>query len=488
MSTSSSSSVNSFSYQDNHNWKLCVTVLELLQNVMQVQNIYELIPQLFDILKRLVDVESNPNVDYVKQLVLSALLRCCTNLPPQKVATVERQIKIDLIIRCIRTTTNAQTHHHALLLLAIAAAASPDQVLHNLVDIFTFMGTSVVARYDDAYSFQIMSKIIENVIPKMVEKSGEVINLLKVFSDIIIDVPSHRRQMVYSKLIETLGASEYFWIFLGVLLEGYVMRYEANPKKGSQKNKRRGEEDSEYPEQIEIALNIAKNFSPQINLKTCFMLINFINYLPMERGLKLEEKNPQFDAIFDVGFHSDKQLRFFRYITLQLVRAILASTDNTDSVVINIDDNTRAELRPVCTSLVGDILRFIPHVTKAANGQVHQAYWKVVLNYCYDILDNTVSLLKPDLFLQTIQELIHKHELYSVRIKALEILIRKLMNNFFEDTDESALLSLLEPLNEIVESVGNETVSDTFNPQCNPIITLIIFFKTFTDTRQYNKH
>lgn len=428
---------------------------------MQVQTIYELIPSLFNILKRLVDSEPNPSVDYVKQLVLSALLRCCNDIPPRKLTEVERQIKIDLIIRCIRSSSNAQTHHHALLLLAIAAAASPDQVLHNLVDIFTFVGTSV-ARYDDAYSFQIMSKIIENVIPRIVQKSGEVTSLLKVFSDIIVDVPSHRRLIVYTKLIETLGPSKYFWTFLSVLLEGYVVRSDTQPKKTSAKSKtRRVDEESEYPEQIEIALHIAKNFSAQVNVETCTILMQFINYLPLERGVKVDERNLQFDAIFDVNGHSDKQLRFFRYALFQLVLGILASTD-TEIIVINVDDNTRSELRPFCSNLIGDILRYIPFATKAASGITRVDYWKVILNYCYDVLDSTVSLLTPDLFLKTTQELIQKHKLYSVRVKALEILIRKLQTNFFDDVEETVMLSLLEPLSEIIESVGVEKVSVYF--------------------------
>ena len=59
-----------------------------------------------------------------------------------------------LIVQCIRVSNNPQTHHQALLLLSLAAQLFPSHVLHNIMAIFTFMGTSVL-RQDDAYSFQV---------------------------------------------------------------------------------------------------------------------------------------------------------------------------------------------------------------------------------------------------------------------------------------------------------------------------------------------
>lgn len=41
-------------------------------------------------------------------------------------------------------------------------------MLHNVLAIFTFMGSSIL-RQDDAYSFQVISKIVDTIIPILVK-------------------------------------------------------------------------------------------------------------------------------------------------------------------------------------------------------------------------------------------------------------------------------------------------------------------------------
>jgi len=41
-------------------------------------------------------------------------------------------------------------------------------VLHNVMSIFTFMGASVV-RQDDSYSFEVITKTLDTVIPALIQ-------------------------------------------------------------------------------------------------------------------------------------------------------------------------------------------------------------------------------------------------------------------------------------------------------------------------------
>ena len=43
-----------------------------------------------------------------------------------------------------------------------------DKVLHNVMPIFTFMGASVV-RKDDSYSFEVITKTLDTVIPALIQ-------------------------------------------------------------------------------------------------------------------------------------------------------------------------------------------------------------------------------------------------------------------------------------------------------------------------------
>lgn len=43
-----------------------------------------------------------------------------------------------------------------------------EKVLHNVMSIFTFMGASVV-RQDDSYSFEVITKTMDTVIPALIQ-------------------------------------------------------------------------------------------------------------------------------------------------------------------------------------------------------------------------------------------------------------------------------------------------------------------------------
>lgn len=58
----------------------------------------------------------------------------------------------------VSTASNPQTFNQALLLMASLARLSPDSVLHNVMPIFTFMGSNVFHR-DDQYSFKVIQKV-----------------------------------------------------------------------------------------------------------------------------------------------------------------------------------------------------------------------------------------------------------------------------------------------------------------------------------------
>ena len=43
-----------------------------------------------------------------------------------------------------------------------------EKVLHNVMSIFTFMGASVM-RQDDSYSFEVITKTLDTVIPALIQ-------------------------------------------------------------------------------------------------------------------------------------------------------------------------------------------------------------------------------------------------------------------------------------------------------------------------------
>jgi len=69
-------------------------------------------------------------------------------------------MSIDLIPTTV--TNNPQTFHQALLLISNLTRLAPDSVLHNIMPIFTFMGSNVFHR-DDTYSFAVVQKVPKSI-------------------------------------------------------------------------------------------------------------------------------------------------------------------------------------------------------------------------------------------------------------------------------------------------------------------------------------
>ena len=68
----------------------------------------------------------------------------------------------------LTASTNPQTSHQALLLLAQLGPLVPDQLVHNVMPIFTFMGANVLQR-DDAYSLRVVDRTLESIVPALVK-------------------------------------------------------------------------------------------------------------------------------------------------------------------------------------------------------------------------------------------------------------------------------------------------------------------------------
>ena len=61
-----------------------------------------------------------------------------------------------------------QCDYNRLIGVIFGAFFFQEKVLHNVMSIFTFMGASVV-RQDDSYSFEVITKTLDTVIPALIQ-------------------------------------------------------------------------------------------------------------------------------------------------------------------------------------------------------------------------------------------------------------------------------------------------------------------------------
>lgn len=129
-------------------------------------------------------------------------------------------IGIEPIIKSIRSTTNPRTSQRALLVAAELARLIPDAVLHNVMPIFTFMGSADLQR-DDAYTFGVVEKTVKSIVPVLISSLRETAAstgldlwnaasaFISIFTDMAARLPKHRTLPFFVHLVESLGAQEF---------------------------------------------------------------------------------------------------------------------------------------------------------------------------------------------------------------------------------------------------------------------------------------
>ena len=187
-----------------------------------------LLYELFEVLRVAVDLHCGllaTNAEQMMQLAMSCIEKLVGILPKSAAAIpvdVTQALRADTIVSVIKSSNNPQTFQHALLLLSKIANIAPEAVLHNVMPIFTFVGSTVLQR-DDAFSFSVVEKVLQSIVPALVSsfKASEVAQesrfallcearaFVRIFTDAAAHVPRHRRQMFFRLLVDILGADEF---------------------------------------------------------------------------------------------------------------------------------------------------------------------------------------------------------------------------------------------------------------------------------------
>ncbi|KAG2757731.1 hypothetical protein P692DRAFT_20824545 [Suillus brevipes Sb2] len=193
------------------------TFLAEILGTKELPGSFDLLTQLLDTLGKIIHYDSPipSDTSYPCQMLMAAVEQAASKItePPA------RPIRLDILVEIIRVSENPQTFNQALLLMAGLARLAPDSVLHNIMPIFTFMGTNVFHR-DDSYSFKVVQNTIENIVPVMVSslKSRHPPGLelyigarefLRIFTDASNHIPRHRRQNFFIHLADVLGPQEF---------------------------------------------------------------------------------------------------------------------------------------------------------------------------------------------------------------------------------------------------------------------------------------
>lgn len=205
-------------------------VLQLLEN-SEPSSHPELLNGLFTTLSELQHFRTvvGSELGYLQNLVLRSLLAMMPTYKANKNLSIDNSGGYgDLLVNCIQKSSSPVVQNAALLLIASLATTAPDLVLHSVMPIFTFMGTSVLRQSDD-YSAHVVSQTIKEVIPPLIEslRHGRknpvtgASEILVSFTTAYEHIPAYRRQPLFVALVETLGAREFLFALVGMLVDRY---------------------------------------------------------------------------------------------------------------------------------------------------------------------------------------------------------------------------------------------------------------------------
>ncbi|EGI62269.1 PREDICTED: HEAT repeat-containing protein 1 [Acromyrmex echinatior] len=435
-------------------WKRGVILLEFVEHADNIKNEELLYSVLFDLLNVCLSLEEQSPIEYTNQLLLSTIFW----MMKKKLPVRDADLQISLIVKCIRTSRNPQTHHHALLVLVeFLRNMNVHHALFNLMPIFTFMGSTMV-RQDDAYSIQIISKTLETVVPiiNATDNATHACELLRTFIVSLPHIPEHRRMPLFVKLLQLLDNHLHLYYLL--TFESYVMKI------ASQK--------VEHPTQwLDFALQVSQEFPPYRLLQICTKVVQFIKLLPTdieeEQGRR-EAMKFQYKNIYDVTKSTPKSLRHYKITAVQFLSNLLSSEDFINRVAV-LNQDEIDNINKHCDHLAIELIMLIQIISKIADQHQNRPsakYWKVLLHHLYDVLDLVNNLLPNTLFLQSIKNLL-KHEILLVKKKALELLNARLLQKKFGEDAHEELLSLVKPLTDFfkvevkIENQEQEIVQQT---------------------------
>ncbi|XP_023805335.1 HEAT repeat-containing protein 1 [Oryzias latipes] len=478
-------------------WQKVTLILELLQHKKKLKRAQMLVPVLFSLLSRSLEPQAgnHGNMEYTKQLLLSCLLNICLKMVPQSAVTLdEEKFSVELVVQCIRASEMPQTHHQALLLLGAIAPIFPEKVLHNIMPIFTFMGASVM-RLDDAYSFCVIDKTVQMVIPALIQAYrlpdgsssshvvGVVTKVMHVFVDALPHVPEHRRLPILTQLVTTLGPTHFLWVLLLLLL-----KLHATQSAAMQATPTASERDAALERDVDFWISMCCQFKVGDQLTSLIHTLKFLLQLPddkndaapkraaVHRGAKKEaEKEEKVEElIFNVEAHSSKELRHFKFLSVSFMAQLLGSSSFIQKVAEHTDegeDDSQPPLQQLQQQLLEQNLCYIHSVARCVedNADKHTAkFWRVLLNKAYEVLDKVNALLPTDTFITVMRGLMG-NQLASVRRKAMELLNNKLQTQ--TQWDETQVTVLLELISDLLSVVGkgqgskDEQAEQTINRQ-----------------------
>ena len=389
----------------------------------------ELLETLFHTLQSLkhFKAQMRSGLGYLQSLVLGSLLGIVSGLKARPAVKIDPSVvRTDLLVDCVRNSDSLQVQNGALLLIASLASIAPEPVLHSVMPIFTFMGSSVL-RQDDDYSAHVIDQTIEQVIPPLVQslrrQKRDVVSgtseLLLSFTAAFEHIPLHRRLRLFEALITKLGPED----FLAALLAMLANRYAADA-------------------QVQrFTVKLAERFDPELQLHI------FGKYLEIVEDT-LKPKPGISKSLLGIGETDGRPKAAAALDLLRVLSCLLRSQSlvHKISAILMKNDGDASRVRGLYTKLLEHTLGFVD--TIASEKGLQQA--------CGAVLESLLSIPTMYEFIHTARDLLQRTD-DNLRRKVIKLLEARLQSIDSRAQDSSmTIIEFLPVLTDMAQTSPNK--------------------------------
>lgn len=406
-------------------------VLELIETSNPAEHT-PLFRNLFAVLDDLQQLKQQSGSDlvYLQSLVLSSLTPIVNRLKDEKDSSqAQAAVRADILIDCIRHSASPQVQNAALLLIGSLASWVPEMILHNLMPIFTFIGSSLLRQHDD-YSAHVVDQTISRVVPQLASSLRSkhknfltgVADLLLSFTAAFEHIPLHRRLKLFSELARTLGPSDSLPAMIALLVDRYP----------NNKVQRR------------FSTDLIASFEPLTALET---IQGYLRLIEEAVGPKHQRKISE--TLFSLNEKSAVDLEQ----TLDNLLTSLADLVSEDRLKSHATRGFKRRTDPTLPRTVfASAVETLIRISKSVTGQpkLYQSCSRV-LEKCLDLLPSP-DLIKSSELLLAKQD----REVQIAAIKSIELRATTVLQN--DKASVSSLLEFLPVLDGLLQHTGNTDV------------------------------
>jgi U3 small nucleolar RNA-associated protein 10 len=371
-------------------------------------------------------IQVGSELGYLQGLVLSSLLSVMDAYKTDRNLKLNRTaVRADLLVDCVQKTTSPQVQNAALLMIASLSETAPELVLHSVMPIFTFMGSSVLRQNDD-YSAHVISQTIDKVIPPLIaslrkEKGSPVTGaaeLLLSFVAAYEHVPSHRRKGLFSSLVRTLGPEDFLFALLAMLADKYGVTDGIKT----------------------FTVDLSGAFTVDIQLQTVSKYLDLVSDV-------LKPKPTISSMILSTSDSTVKDPNRIALNQLILLPHLLSQRKLIDQVgkLLERDDMDSSRIRDLYSALLESLLALADTVKE--DKRLHSA--------CGDVLESLLGLLSTSEFVKSVESLLDRpnDDLRRKVLRSLEVRIDE--ENQSNVQARLAMLNFLPQLTAIIRESSN---------------------------------